>query len=79
MEGVFPLSLFGGGCVAHALILRVFARLDGLVQIGLELANFVRDKSECMMQGKQLSVGGILVQIGPKTVQFRQHFFDFDG
>ena len=79
VERVFPLSLFGGGCVAHALILRVFARLDGLVQIGLELTNFVRDKAECMMQGKPLRVGGILVQIGPETVQFRQHFFDFDG
>ena len=41
VERVFPLSFFGGRCVAHALILRVFARLDGLVQISLEFTNFV--------------------------------------
>ena len=57
----------------------MFARLDGLVQIGLELTNFVRDKAERVMEREPLRIGGILVQIGTEPVQFRQHFFNFDG
>ena len=57
----------------------MFARLYRLIQVGLELADFVGNEAKCMVQRKPFGVGRILVQISPKPIQFSQNLFNLDG